>query len=191
MYMHTHKETHTQTYTYIHIHICICTLPHIIPSHCKRSASCWRELASVRRNTLVCWYLCHKKYVCVCVCVRVCKRDRERAYEKETDTRTHMDAPWRYNVLRYNVLSCHVALRPLWETRLHSRECVCCSWHNIYICATTRQCLVTAPWRRNMGWLRWVGSFKWWVSFAKQPYKRDDILQKRPIKKMIFCKKDL
>jgi len=32
-----------------------------------------------------------------------------------------------------------------------------------------------------MGWLRWVGSLKLKVPFAKEPYKRDDILQKRPI----------
>ena len=32
-----------------------------------------------------------------------------------------------------------------------------------------------------MGWLRSVGSIKLQVSFAKEPYKRDDILQKRPI----------
>ena len=29
------------------------------------------------------------------------------------------------------------------------------------------------------GWLRLVGSLKLQVSFAKEPYKRDDILQKR------------
>jgi len=32
-----------------------------------------------------------------------------------------------------------------------------------------------------MGWLRLVGSLKLQVSFAKEAYKRDDILQKRPI----------
>jgi len=32
-----------------------------------------------------------------------------------------------------------------------------------------------------MGWLQLVGSIKLQVSFAKEPYKRDDILQKRPI----------
>jgi len=32
-----------------------------------------------------------------------------------------------------------------------------------------------------MGWLRLVGSFKLYVSFAKEPYTRDDIQQKRPI----------
>jgi len=33
----------------------------------------------------------------------------------------------------------------------------------------------------SMGWLRWVASIKLHVSFAKEPYKRDYILQKRPI----------
>jgi len=33
----------------------------------------------------------------------------------------------------------------------------------------------------RMGWLRLVGSFKLQVSFAKEPYKREYILQKRPI----------
>jgi len=32
-----------------------------------------------------------------------------------------------------------------------------------------------------MGWLPLVGSLKLYVSFAKEPYKRDDILPKRPI----------
>ena len=33
----------------------------------------------------------------------------------------------------------------------------------------------------HIRWLRLVGSLKLQVSFAKEPYKRDDILQKRPI----------
>jgi len=33
----------------------------------------------------------------------------------------------------------------------------------------------------TMGWLRRVGSFKLYVSFAKEPYKTDYILQKRPV----------
>jgi len=32
-----------------------------------------------------------------------------------------------------------------------------------------------------MGWLRLVGSLKLHVSLAREPYKRNDILQKRPI----------
>jgi len=34
---------------------------------------------------------------------------------------------------------------------------------------------------KPMGWLQVVGSLKLHVSFAKEPYKRDYILQKRPI----------
>ena len=33
----------------------------------------------------------------------------------------------------------------------------------------------------GMGWLQLAGSLKLWVSFAKEPYKRDYILQKRPL----------
>ena len=33
----------------------------------------------------------------------------------------------------------------------------------------------------SMGWLRIAGSLQLYVSFAKEPYKREDILQKRPI----------
>jgi len=33
----------------------------------------------------------------------------------------------------------------------------------------------------DMGWLRLVGSLELKVSFSKEPYKKDDILQKRPI----------
>jgi len=35
--------------------------------------------------------------------------------------------------------------------------------------------------RGTVGWLRFVDSLKLWASFAKEPYKRDDILQKRPV----------
>ena len=35
--------------------------------------------------------------------------------------------------------------------------------------------------KTNTGWLRLVGSLKLQVSFAKEPYKRDYLLQKTPI----------
>jgi len=46
----------------------------------------------------------------------------------------------------------------------------------VYICTSTQQQQAVPP----MGWLRLVGSLKLQVSFTKEPYKRDDILQKRP-----------
>jgi len=47
--------------------------------------------------------------------------------------------------------------------------------HNIYICLSYRHRRVFS----HMGWLWLVGPIKLQVSFAKEPYKRDDILQKR------------
>ena len=55
---------------------------------------------------------------------------------------------------------------------------VCCSV--LQCVAVRRSVFVTTIWS-DMGWLRLVGSLKLQVSFAKEPYKRDDILQKRPI----------
>ena len=37
----------------------------------------------------------------------------------------------------------------------------------------------------GMGWLRFVGSLIFQVSFAKEPCKTDDILQKRPILRIL------
>ena len=51
-----------------------------------------------------------------------------------------------------------------------------CNWPSIWLQLT----LYTAT-TGAMGWLRLVGSIKFEVSFVKEPYKRYDILQKRPI----------
>jgi len=81
------------------------------------------------------------------------------------------------SVLQYVALRCSVL------------QCVavCCSifcrytfWHPTYLFYST-QILIRLPPAMPMGWLRLVGSLKWWVPFAKEPYKRDDILQKRPV----------
>jgi len=51
---------------------------------------------------------------------------------------------------------------------------VCCSMlqHSVCLCISAYA---------SMGWLMSVGSIKLYFSFAKEPHKRDDILQKRPM----------
>jgi len=51
-------------------------------------------------------------------------------------------------------------------------ECVADMCIAVCVCVLYCVCMV---------WLRLVGSLKSLVSFAKEPYKRDNILQKRPI----------
>ena len=63
---------------------------------------------------------------------------------------------------------------------------VCCSVVQcVAVCCRVLQCvavsLISHRQYVNMGWLRFVGSLKLWVSFAKEPYKRKDILQKKPV----------
>jgi len=49
-----------------------------------------------------------------------------------------------------------------------------CVSQDIYTCVSLNTYVC------DMGWLRVVGSLKLYGSFAKEPYKRDYILQKRP-----------
>ena len=51
----------------------------------------------------------------------------------------------------------------------------------IHIYIDTCICMYVCVYICTHRWLRLVGSLKLFVSFAKEPYKRDDILQKRPI----------
>jgi len=53
-------------------------------------------------------------------------------------------------------------------------------WH-IYVCDMARRFVRHASFICDMRWLRLVGSQKLQVSFSKEPYKRDHILQKRHI----------
>jgi len=52
---------------------------------------------------------------------------------------------------------------------------------SIFIHVHVFVCVSTWVSDRDMGWLRLVGSMKLQVSFAIEPYKRDDILQKTSI----------
>jgi len=72
------------------------------------------------------------------------------------------------------------------QSHIYTKICKCLRlytyWHThthiyVYIWIHTRRTNLSL----DMGWLRLVGSLKWYVCFAKEPYKTDDILQKRPI----------
>jgi len=56
------------------------------------------------------------------------------------------------------------------------RVAVCCKTSHDFLCLNAYVGVALA-----MGWLRSVDSLKLQVSFAKEPYERDYILQKRPI----------
>jgi len=82
--------------------------------------------------------------------------------------------------------SCHTSARVLSQCYV-SKYHELCVWMSavpptIDSCHTCEESCHSATWScPNMGWLRLVGSLKLYVSFAKEPYKRDYILPKRPI----------
>jgi len=51
----------------------------------------------------------------------------------------------------------------------------------MYVCMYACMCVHSIMSNTSMGWLWLVGSIKLYVSFAKEAYKRDNILQKRRI----------
>jgi len=87
---------------------------------------------------------------------------------------THSHETWLIHTQQPAVTATwHVITRD--TTHGHTHMCTMTHSHVTWL-IHTRQPAVTA-----MGWLRLVGSLKLQVSFAKEPYKRDYILQKRPI----------
>ena len=92
----------------------------------------------------------------------------------------------------------HLILRisfyPSWDYRIHfwaphpthmSTTPYTSEHHTLHIWAPHSTHLsttfYTSPTFHTMGWLRLVGSIKLQGSFAKEPYKRDYVLQKRPV----------
>jgi len=109
---------------------------------------------------------------------------------------------WRLPVIRYCELLMSSPFWKLvaWKSSWSREGCivaVCCSvFKSVAVCFSVFQCVAGKDadpiWQiailvdstsiiAAVGWLRLVGSLKIQVSFAKEPYKKDDILQKRPI----------
>jgi len=104
-------------------------------------------------------YVWHDSFICVTWLVHVC--DMTRSYV------------WHHSFIRVTWLihMCDMTHSYVWHDSF-----IRVTWHALFI-FVTRLILIL----RGMEWLRLVGSLKSQVSFAKEPYKRDNILQKRPI----------
>jgi len=147
-------------------------------------------------------------YVCICVCVRERRSANERespwcvnlSFIFICDSIIHH--PYTCVTQSYVVPMCVCERSRHSVNEWESPWCVCLSfivaipakasadiWVYVCVCERERE----SDWMReslmcmpaihmcHTGWLRLVGSLKLLVSFAKEPYKRDCILQKRPI----------
>jgi len=87
--------------------------------------------------------------------------------------------PFRKMIHGYMYIYACIHLRKL----QHIYVCVCLykQHMHVYVCTQKRTRRQPIRMQQAMGWRRLVGSIKSQVSFAKELYKRDDILEKRSI----------
>jgi len=98
-----------------------------------------------------------------------CKRDLYTPHPFAPHT-THSFVFFRVSHLSFRIS--HISL----STHLSSSLA-----YSFFLCASHVTSLCLFPSLSYIGWLRLVGSFRSKVIFAKEPYKKDYILQKRPI----------
>ena len=90
-----------------------------------------------------------------------------------------MDIHSRHGRVNYSTIECTIQMS--WRVARGQRRHVNTTVPQLYdVQIHSRHVHVLYSDVEYMGWLRLVGSFKLSVSFAKEPYKRDDVLQKRP-----------
>ena len=154
--------------------------------HWEMTIDVWKYVGSI-----MCVFVC----VCVCVCVCVWHWHVNANWQKYRrpinnfqvsqnlptvtvrPTQSIIYVPLQVNRFQKSILL--IVQYKYWKS---------CSWRgsSVYACM---KILKGQPWIYRdidlrgpaMGWLRLVGSKKLLVSFAKEPYKWDNILQKRPI----------
>ena len=121
-------------------------------------------------------------YLCTCICICICMYKYIYIYiHISIYAYIHL-----YVYMYINIISINVYI--FIYIHLYTRTFMC---YNVFLYTHTTgysphvcmflQTDTNRLIHKHMGWLRLVGSFKLQVSFAKEPCKRDDILQKRPV----------
>jgi len=127
------------------------------------------QCVTVCCSVLQCVALCDSVLQCGAVCCSVLQCVAVRCIVLQC-----VAVCWECVAVRYSVLQC-VTVCNLTYRGVHKRDAS--SHIGRYTCFRTRYIHVSL----DMVWLCLVGSIKLQVSFDKETYKRDDILQKRPI----------
>jgi len=111
-----------------------------------------------------------------------CDRQRREKYQFDWQDQiccASQSSEWRIDLLhtamhcKHTATSCSILQHTVIHCKALQRTVTNCQiW---FACSAARNL------QSDMGWLRLVGSLNLRVSVAKEPYERDDILQKRPI----------
>jgi len=182
------------------VYVCVCVYVSVRGWVRVWVGGCVGGLVCVCVCVCVCACVCIYIYIwCVCVHMCVCKRP---IYEhRDMSTMITVCITYMYTHLCTHtyvpfIYSMHTCIHAYWYTCIfvcawvykyicilyvyiceYTRTPYSCVWcHHGFLCMCVPVCL-----DYGMGWLQLVGSLKLYVSFAEEPYKRDDILRKRPI----------
>ena len=162
-----------------------CNTPHHTAPHCKISgeAVAYTNDSSTHCNTLqhtTTHYHTWRHTVTHCDTL-----DEVEAHTNDASTHynTLQHAATRCNILQYTATHCNTLPHIRRGGGIHTWHCN--TLLNTATHRTTSQHTAYSPThhrrRRHMGWLWLVGSIKLQASFAKEHYKRANILQKRPM----------
>jgi len=176
---HTHTRTHTHTHTHTHIKHTVMVSARSWPTSFACVQVCYPHVVTnhVSWNSNLRLYVNAWMYACIHT---ETKTQTQTQTQKQKKTKTQQQIDTQTHAHRHIHIYTHAHTHANWHTHTHTRT-LGESTKMLSVCSKRP---FNMPWNTlqhpAMGWLRLVGSLKLQVSFAKEPYKRDDIPQKRP-----------
>jgi len=158
---------YTYMYTYLYIHTYICILTYI----CKNAYIYTYMYTHTHTYIHICIHVYIDIYIYICLYLYM-----------PIHTYTYTSYTYMYIYFLTFFLGCW---NPIWSLRTNETVSDFCPPTYLHICTYIYKYMdlrARSVSKEDMRWLQLVGSLKLYVSFAKEPCKRDYILRKRPIR---------
>jgi len=185
MYVYVNVCVHIQTYVYTCLYmfdIYVCCRQRLLGFMFVYMNVCVYQCVCIWTCVCVHWYIQTYVYtcLCICVCISICAYTLIYTYiGVYTDMYTHMFVCINVCTHMFCVYECiRISMCEYIYKQICIHVCIYRTASPDIAFPVIHMCI---QWFTPIGWLQLVGSLKIEVSFAKEPNKRDYILQKRPI----------